>query len=373
MWHTTDPLTPERESGRATVGAWLHERAHEAWRYDYFAVMRRLECLATDTPRWGHSPRPGLEAVRVGHEPSMSFAPASVSKFESASESSAARLRQPFFGYVGPNAPLPTHLTELVRERALNHGDNTLLGFLDGLMHRFGLQFYRAWAQARPVTGMDRPDEDAFRRQIGAFMGVAGAARQRRDEILDDARLHFSGWLARRVHNTESIESVLGAYFGVQVRVENWVGQWMNLPAQELTRIGASNRNSASRALMLGAVLGSKVWDRQHKLRVHLGPLTLAQYRRFLPVGDASVTLQRWMQQLLGDEYEWDAAPVVLSTEVPVSRLGATANVGNSPRLGWDSWLGTRARTDDAHGARVRRDRVLTSGHALTALVGSEQ
>ncbi|QNP49166.1 type VI secretion system baseplate subunit TssG [Diaphorobacter aerolatus] len=364
--HTTDSLTPAQPLTRAAVGAWLQQRAHEAWKYDYFAVMRRLECMAKDAPRWGHAPRPAMESVRVAHEPSMSFAPASVARFEPASDGGTARVRQPFFGYVGPNAPLPLHLAELVRERALNHGDPTLLAFLDALMHRFGLQFYRAWAQARPVTGMDRPGEDAFRRQIGAFVGIAGAARQQRDEIPDDARLHFSGWLARRVHNAESVEAVLGAYFNVPVRVENWLGHWMSLPDGEVTRIGVGNTNSASRMLGQGAVLGRKVWDRQHMLRVHLGPLTLAQYRQFLPTGSACALLQRWMQQLLGDEYEWDAAPVVRSGEVPVTRLGSGERGGNEPRLGWVAWLGSQPRSQDARGAHVTRNRA-------TAFKGSER
>ena len=40
-----------------------------------------------------------------------------------------------------------------------------------------------AWnAQARPATGMDRPGEDALRHQVGAFVGMGGAARQQRGE-----------------------------------------------------------------------------------------------------------------------------------------------------------------------------------------------
>lgn len=362
MRNATGVVSPAATDARAAVGQWLHERLHEAWKYDYFAVMRRLESLASDRPRWGQALRPAMEAVRVAQEPALSFAPASITRFEVRDDGQAARLRQPFFGYVGPNAPLPLHLADLVRERANNHGDSTLLGFLDSLMHRFGLQFYRAWAQARPVTGMDRPGEDAFRQQIGALVGIGGAARQQRDEVHDDARLHFGGWLARRVHNAESVEAVIGAYFGIPVRVQPWVGHWMGLPATEVTRLGASNRNAASRTLGLGAVLGHKVWDRQHKLRLHLGPMSLAQYRDLLPTGSASAPLQRWMQQLLGDEYEWDAVPSVQREQVPLTLLGHSEGGGNAPRLGWVSWIGAQARSADANGARIVRGIALVSG-----------
>ena len=358
MRNPTDPLSaapspaPAQRTGPAEL---LRQWAPRAWAYDYFAALRRLECAAPGAPRWGRALRPGAEAVRVGQEPSLSFAPAGFSRFEAAGEHSPPRLRQHHFSYIGPNGPLPIHLSEFIRERALNYGDPTWLAFLDTFLHRFALQFYRAWAQARPVAGMDRPGEDAFRRHVGAFVGMGGAARQGRDEVHDDARLHFSGWLARRVHNAEGVEAVLGAYFGVPVRLERWVGHWMRPPPAELSRIGGGNANAAARALGGGAMLGSQVWDRQHKVRLHLGPLSYAQYGQFLPIGSARPVLARWMQQLLGDELEWDAELVLRKDEVPPTRLGTAeaGHGGNGARLGWHSWLGERRRTRDARDVRI--------------------
>ena len=253
---------------------------------------------------------------------------------------------------------MPIHLSDFIRERALNHGDPTWLAFLDMLSHRFALQFYRAWAQARPVTGMDRPQEDGFRRRIGALIGIGQAARQQRDEVPDDARLHFSGWLTRRVHSAEGVAAVLAAFFGVPVRLERWVGHWMDMPAQERTRLGASVVNAASRRLGSGAVLGARVWDRQHKVRLHIGPLSLAQYESLLPPGDARPVLVRWMQQLLGGELQWDAQLVLSRDEVPPTRLGAAAGGrgGTGARLGWVSWLGAAPRTRDAADVRLPGD-----------------
>jgi len=341
-----------------TPARWLAEHAGRAWSFDYFALMRRLECLAPEAPRWGRALRPAAEPVRVGQEPSLSFAPAALSRFLPAGAHRPPMLRQHFIGYIGPNGPLPMHLSDFIRERALNHGDQTWLAFLDTFSHRFALHFYRAWAQARPVTGMDRPDEDIFRRQIGAFVGVGGAARQGRDEIPDDARLHFAGRLARRVHNVEGVEAVVGRYFGVPARLERWVGHWMRLPGDELTGLGAAAGSEAARALGRGAVLGRQVWDRQHKVRLHLGPLTLVQYRDFLPIGRARPALQSWMRQLLGDELEWDAQLVLRREEVPPTRLGTqqAGRGGNAPRLGWVSWLGGHPRARDAADLRLSGD-----------------
>lgn len=332
----------------ARVAGRLQQHADTPWAFDYFALMRRLEAVAQTTPRWGRALLPSAEPVRVGQEPSLSFAPASFSRFEPATATSPPRLRQHFFGYIGPNGPLPVHLSDFIRERFINHGDPTWLAFLDTFSHRFALHLYRAWAQSRPAVALDRPGEDAFRLQVGALIGIGTAARTDRDAVHDDARLHFAGRLVRRVHNAESVEAVLCSYFGVPVRLERWVGHWMALPIAELTRLG---RGESSRAMGMGAMLGQRAWDRQHRVRLHLGPLTLAQYRDFLPIGSARPALQRWMQQLLGDELYWDAALQLQKEEVPPTRLGRQA--GNAPRLGWVSWLGARPRERDAADVRI--------------------
>lgn len=340
------------------VARQLHDWSLEPWRWDYFAVMRRLEALCFPAPRWGHASLPREENVRIGQEASLAFPPASFSRFELASVDGRPRLRQLFFGYLGPNGPLPIHMSDFIRERALNVGDRTWLAFLDSFSHRFSLHFYRAWMQARPAVTLDRPGDDLYRRWTGSLIGIGRATRQQRDEIFDDARLHFSGWLARRVHNAESIEAVLQQYFGVPIRVERWVGHWMSIEPAEQTRLGQPSHPEKAVASRLGggAVLGSRVWDRQHRIRLHIGPLELTQYQSFLPVGNALPVLQRWMQQLLGDELKWDAELILKKEEVPPTRLGATGT--QAPRLGWLSWLGSRTRTADARDMRVADMRV---------------
>lgn len=344
--------TPDSVASRVHVA--LQAWSDEPWKYDYFAVMRRLEATAASTPRWGRALLPSAEPVRVGQEPSMAFAPAGLSRIEFSSEYSAARVRQRFFGYIGPNGPLPVHLSEFIQERAHNHADPTWLAFLDSLTHRFALHFYRAWAQARPAVALDRPQEDTFRSQVGALIGLGTAARQQRDAIHDDARLHFAGRLIRQVRNVESAQAIVQAYFGVPVRLESWIGRWMPLPDAETTRLG---RGSVSRKLGVGAVLGRSIWDRQHQVRLVIGPMTLERYRQFLPDGSAPPALRAWMHQLLGDEFDWDAELVLRKEEVPVTRLGQVQ--GNGSRLGWCAWLGRQTRARDAADVRLPSRSVL--------------
>lgn len=342
--------TPAQQQARARVEQRLQGWMQEPWRIDYFAAMRQLEALAAPQPRWGQAARPAAESLRIGQSASLSFAPASIERFEPPRRGTVHhRLRQPFFTYLGPNGPLPIHLSDLVRDRARNHGDTTLLAFLDAFLHRFALHFYRAWTQPRPAVALDRPGEDAWRRWVGALVGVGTPARQHRDAVPDDARLYFSGWLARRVHSREGVESVLAGYFDVPVRLLPWQGRWLAIAPHERSRLRSLRHGVAAPAAQRlggGVVLGRRVWDRQHGIRLRIGPLGLARYRDFLPIGSALPALRGWLRQLLGDELAWDAQLVLRRDEVPPTRLGQQR--GNAPRLGWLSWLGERPRGHDA-------------------------
>ena len=112
----------------------------------------------------------------------MAFAPSTLSAFEEQAGGRPPRLEQRFFGLLGPNGPLPLHLTEYARDRLRHHGDRTLVRFLDLFHHRLALLFYRAWAEARPTVQHDRPDEDRFATYVGSLAGYGspGHARSRR-------------------------------------------------------------------------------------------------------------------------------------------------------------------------------------------------
>ncbi|MBS0394491.1 MAG: type VI secretion system baseplate subunit TssG, partial [Proteobacteria bacterium] len=305
--------------------------------FDFYATLRRLECAFPDKPRWGRALRPADEPVRLGQEPSLSFAPAALAAFTPATEREPARLTVNHFGLLGPNGPLPTHLTEHARERLLHHDDPTFVRFLDLLQHRFIALLYRAWAQGQACVSLDRPAQDGYGEHLGSLIGLGTPAVRGRGAVPDAAKLHYAGLLARRVRTAEDLETLLRDYFGVEARIEQYVGQWLKLAPAERTALGRAGATLGSRA-----VLGETVWDRQHKFRIVLGPLSLADYRSFLPGGRRLAELADWVRSDLGFELEWDVQLVLRRAEVPEMRVGAGS------RLGWTSWLGRRTDPNDA-------------------------
>lgn len=310
----------------------LHERlAAEPWAHDFFAVLRQIEAFSPAQPRLGQALRPSAEPIRLGQDPELDFAPAALMSFTA--DGTRPRLGARFFGLFGPMGPLPLHITEYARDRLRNHADPTLARFADVFHHRALLLFYRAWAQSQPAVQADRPADDQFAKWVGALFGQASAALRNADAVPDAAKRHLAGHLARSTRNPESIAKTLRHYFGVPIRVEPYVGHWMPLRADDRTRLG---RPGARRSAPLGvsAVAGAKVWDRQYKLRLHIGPLTLDQYQRFLPGQPSLVELRDWMRQLLGFEMLWDVRLVLQGAEVPALKTGGTTQLGRSTWLG---------------------------------------
>jgi type VI secretion system protein ImpH len=312
----------------------------DANRFDFFQAVRLIECAHPGLPRVGSSLRPREDAVRFGQEPELIFFPTTLRHFTAtATGDTAPKLVVNFFGLLGPNGPMPTHLTEYVRDRARNAGDPTFARFLDVFHHRMASLFYRAWAGAQPVVSLDRDNGDRFSAYVGTTFGLGEPALRNRDTVPDFAKLHFAGLLAGGTRHAAGLRLVLSRFFGLPVDVRENVGHWMNLPAGSMSRLGT--RDESAR-LGVGTMLGARVFDRQHKFRVVLGPLSMRDYQRFLPGGASLGRLADWVRLYVRDPLDWDVNLQLRQSEVP--RLA----LGRRQRLGYTTWLHARAATSDA-------------------------
>ena len=266
LGHETDALT------------FLLDVAKEPYRYDFYQTLRRLECLYDNKPRWGTALRPVDEPVRLGQDPDLSFAPAPLASLEFGKDGAPPRLQVRLFGMLGPNGPLPIHLTEYVRHRLRHASDPTLSRFLDMLHHRFIALLYRAWAQAQPHVNRDRAGDDHYLSYVGTFIGIAPGSLRDRDTVPDLAKLFHVGTLVRQVRDADGLAAIIRQFFRVPARLEEFVGHWLLLSPRDRTYL----RGGDAKILGVSAVVGSRVWDHQSKFRIHLGPLTLQQYEAFL-------------------------------------------------------------------------------------------
>jgi type VI secretion system protein ImpH len=317
----------------------LAQLAERPYAFDFFHVLRWLEARHPQLPRFGEAARPADEAVRIGQEPLLDFAPAAISGVRAARGQRPAVIEVRFLGLFGPNGPLPLHLTEYARERLLHHGDATFARFVDLINHRFVLLFYRAWAQAQPVASLDRRGDDRFARYVGSLYGAGFDSSRDRDEAADELKLFHSGSLARQARNADGLRALLERSFAMPVRVQEYVAQWLPLPRDERSRLGANHGTSN---LGQGLVLGGAIWDGQSSIRLHFRVASLREYQEFLPGGPSARRLVALMRAYLGWELRWDARVSLAGDEVPITTMGRAG------RLGWTTWLGGEDRSADA-------------------------
>ena len=322
---------PPHEAAPPGRTAELHaDFAAASWDWSFYQAMRRLEALYRDRPRFGRSVRPAQDGIRQAQVPTVEFAPATLAGWDGEQDGNPARLLVHFFGLFGPDGPLPLHLTEYARDRTRNYHDSSFQHFADIFHHRALSLFYRAWANSRPTVSFDRPEDDRFALYTGALIGLGMDSLRDRDAMPDLTKLHFAGHLACQTRHAEGLSSILSAFFAVPVRIECFVGTWLALPEADRTRLGASPRTAA---LGLTALLGGRVWSRQHKFRVVLGPLDLADYRRLLPGGLSFHRLIPIVRNYVGDTLIWDVNLILRREQVPPICLGREG------QLGWTTWL----------------------------------
>ena len=145
------------------------------------------------------------------------------------------------------------------------------------------------------------------------------------------------------------------------VEVEPWSGHWLSLPAEQHTRLGGAR-------LGVSSVVGTQVWDCQHKFRIVIGPLGYEDFQRFLPGGASLRKLADWVRNYLRDPLDWDVALHLRRDEVPALRLGDDRSASSEAavcgrratvsgaRLGWTTWLTSGTPIHDKHRVVIAPD-----------------
>lgn len=307
----------------------------EPHRFSLFAALRLMERVYVNHPRLGESRRASEDAIRLVQPPFLTFVPTELAGLVS-EEGELPRLEEYSFGLFGPNGPLPLHLTEVAYEKQRQLNDPTFSDFLNFLQHRLIALFYRAWAESDPTTSHDRPDSDRFNLYLGSILGLGFEASAGRDAVLDHAKLSRAAQFGAQTRSAEGLQDILADYFELPIEVNSFAPAWLDIPPQNLTRLGDGSENSQ---LGIGTTLGSASWQGQHQFEIVLGPLTLTTFEHFLPGTAGLRELAALVRLYTNDEWSWIMRLRLASHEVPAMQLGSGS------RLGWTTWVGGRDAT----------------------------
>lgn len=249
-----------------------------------------------------------------------------------------------FIGMIGPSGVMPTAYTELLIERRNQYRDDTAHQFLDLFTHRAASLFYRAWRKYRFYLPYEAGERDGFSRHLLDLVGVGLRRLQDRlnaagGGIPDRFLIHYAGLLSQKPISAANIAALVRGYFGVDAALEQFVGQWMYLPIDEQTSLGGG-------ACCLGenAVAGERMWDRQTKVRLKLGPLKSADFAEFLPGRPGLNALKELVRFCVGFTLDCDVNLILRREDIPPPMIPARI----PPQLGYNVWLNSRPPREDA-------------------------
>ena len=323
----------------------LAELAENPYKFEFFQALRLLEAMHPEQPGLGRTSRASQDPILLGQEPSLAFATSMLAGFEPAREGHKGRLDVLFFGLFGPNGPMPLHLTEYARDRDRQEHDPTMRRFADVFHHRMLSLFYRAWADAQPTVAFDRPEQSRFFDYVGSLFGLGAPGSRDHDELPDHARLYLAGLLGLQTRPAVGLEAALEEYLSVPTSIEEFSGEWLELPDENRLYLGRSARSGR---LGVNTTAGGRTWYCQGLITVVCGPLAFADFRRLLPDRDSLPRVRGLIRTYAGDELRWELRLVLRASDVPSVALGETGE------LGWTSWLGTRSSPTDADDVLIR-------------------
>lgn len=318
--------------------------------FDFFELLRQLE---EGSGRFGHAGRPDREPARLGQHVRLGFAAGDIAEFQPANEETPARVTVANIGLLGPEGPMPLHLTRWVLDRlsqrwfvgddARQTSDTTFVDFINILEHRLIALFYRAWADASPAVQVERAVGGQIRSMLQAMAGIGLPGTQDAAEpALDIVKLRQAAALANQVDSPERATLYLAEAFKVPVQLKEFIASWIEVPKHDQTRLGMAHAGLGS-----GATIGPRSFSRQNRVELRIGPLRHSEFEAFLPGGKRLDALTTSIKGLFGEWMDVDIRLVLAADEVPRAKLGHA-------RLGRTSWVARPAERGDADDLRLR-------------------
>lgn len=309
----------------------------EPYRFEFFQAVRLLEKVHPEKRAVGRNAMPHEEVVRFRSRIALDFPASEVHEirqfFDEQTQEDKREMLVNFMGMVGVSGVLPQPYTDLVLDR-IRHRDTAMWAFLDIFTHRSVSMFYRAWRKYRFPIGYERGNDD-FTSYLFDLIGLGTKGLRGRMSLPDESLLPYAGLIAQKPHSCNAIENVLSDYFDTTAKVRQFHGQWLDLEAQDYTKLGMRNSRLGE-----SAIAGTRVWEQQSKFRVRLGPLDFQKFQAFLPAGSAHQPLRSIIKFMVGLEFDYDVQLLLKKQQVPSSIL--TTRAQRRPMLGWTTFLKTK-------------------------------
>jgi type VI secretion system protein ImpH len=318
-----------------SVAEWLFE---EAYSFDFYQAVRLLELMAPKSAPVGEGSEPNREPVRFSARVGFEFPASDVHELlpPDKDKDIPPKMVTNFMGLAGATGPLPTPFAELVMDR-LREKDTGLRDFLDIFNHRLISLMYRTRKVHRVTLSSLTPEQGPMANYLYAFLGLGPASLRRSKSLPYRALLPYAGLLTQQPRSAVGLKLMLADHFQTGISIEQFSGSWRNIARDQWTYLGG--RQGQNQALGQTAVVGTRVWDKQGRFSITVGPLSLKHFLQFLPVGNAYRPLCELVRFYAGQEFDFNIRLKIRGQEIPELRP-----VKPKPQLGRSTWLGTQTQ-----------------------------
>ncbi|MEE3627486.1 type VI secretion system baseplate subunit TssG [Nitrospirillum sp. BR 11752] len=332
---------------------------HEPFRFDLFRAIQLLE------RQFGASAEEDELPIRFAAHQSLCFPAHEIQRLhlpgptegrEEGEATEPARLDLNVMTLTGPVSALPQAYTETAI-RSLRDRTPGFAAFLDLFNDRTATLLFRAWRRYRlPALFEHRGLEggDAATATLFSVAGFGTAHLRGRLSVPEGVPVYYAGLFSQQPRAAVSLERMLADACGLPVKVRQFAGRWIAIPAEEQTCLRLGGKAPAYNRLGVDAVAGARMWDVQGQFRIVLGPLTRRQFMDHLPGRPGLTRLVELARLYAGPELGFDVQLVLHREEVPPCQLDGRN--GEGPRLGYDSWLAALPMLQDPDDAIISID-----------------
>ncbi|WP_444938209.1 type VI secretion system baseplate subunit TssG [Microbulbifer sp. JMSA002] len=330
----------------------------EPYHFEFYQAVRILERAVSladggfcDEPIASAAP-PAKEMVRFSAQTGLSFIGSDVLRLEKKTsnnveiqdkEVSQWHMEVGFTGLIGSQGVMPYYLTEIV-QKELRENNTALRDFLDMFNHRHTSLLYKAWYKYQLPVNYERQRlrnervPDIFTQAIASLAGLGTSEMRYRLPVPDEALLGMAGHLGQGRCSAAALTSMIKHFFGLDVAIEQFQGQWDELPKDILCRLPCDEAPSGvNNCLGVNTILGTHCFQAQNKFRIVIEPMAYEQFMTIAPGTQKLESLKAFIKLSAGIELDFELSVSLPAQQVSPVQLNKKSD--HEPLLGWNTHM----------------------------------
>lgn len=338
-------------SQRKFEPALIDQVFNDPYRFEFFQAVRLIEAwlidqneneadvvnkfIRFDNSLALHFPACEIEAVEIHNREQFDCETLDSKLFKDGS-SPILRITPTLFGLLGVSGTLPVHYTERIAMHLAVERSDGPRAFLDTFSSRAVALFFESWRKYKPEFKRRTSKSRGFLHQL---LSIAGSTEGYDSSPVGDSRVqsdtlaYFAAAIQHKPVSCAYMNSVLQEYFEVPIKITPFIGAWYALPRHQQSALGGAHA-----ALGVSAVAGTRVWQRDLRQRIEIGPLDEAAFASFLPCGKSARALRQMLETFTGLSIEYEVKLTLHSAAVRPIVLDASSFSG---KLGQSAFLKT--------------------------------